>query len=321
MVLTQAVFVIFQPQPYFNVQRAVLGAFIQALARLAVDYVTGQGKDWAYYVGYGFGGAALATGIPGASAILYAIGTGTVKLFLETSPGAAQAKIFLDGIEAADYDLDDIVIDIIEHVVNIPNDGQYHSIQILNLGTIELDAPTHWLSILAIEVTDVLLADRRDVDMAYDSINFRCTDAEADTKEATVPIRIPAGFTVAQIQAYVDAIGPEIDDLTESEITEVSVTLALALPGGIKGTPTAGAFNERGGLLTFDTSGPRAASVWIPAMNKTIMPGDSFSLADAAVAAFITRLTTQSTAANIRPRTEQDYNFVTARKGSKSVRK
>lgn len=314
---------IYEPQPFFNVYEALGGSLIAALARLATDYVIGDLKPWQYYLGYGFGGAALATGIPDANAILYVIGAGTVKIFFETSPGAAEARVFLDGVQDADLDLSDEVVDIVEHVLNIPDDGLQHAIMVYNLGTnVAHESPTNWLSILGIETTlDSNPREKDPIAMAYNVVTFRMQDAEANTTDATVPVYLPTGFTLAQIQAWVDAFIAQLDAATASMISEVTVALQLTLAGGIKTEPEAGAYNERGGLITFATSGPRASSFRIPAIKTSIMPGDSFSLANTTIAALVTSLTTATTAANIRPRTEQDYQFVTARKGSKSQRK
>jgi hypothetical protein len=310
---------IFEPIAVFNVQAALTTAFISVIIRAAVDLIRGQGKEWEYYVGYGFGGGALTTGIPGAQAVMYAVGAGTVKLFFESSPGAAQARIFLDGVAEGDIDLDDEIIDVLEFLVNIPNDGQTHSLQILNLGTLELDNPTDWLALLAVETAgDTLLEPRRLIDMPYFTVAIRIKDDEESTKEATIPLNVPNDATVAEVQTWLDAVLPEIDALTEGQITEASLTLPLTLVGGLKGAPVDGAFNERGGLITFDTTGPRAASVRIPAISRTIMPGDTFPLTGD-VADLVTRLTTETL--TIRPVTEQDYQYTAARKGSKSLRK
>jgi len=312
---------IFEPIAVFNVQAALTTAFVSVIIRASVDLIRGQGKQWEYYVGYGFGGGALTTGIPGAQAVLYGIGAGTVKLFFESSPGAAQARIFLDGVAEGDIDLDDEVIDTLEFLVNIPNDGQKHSLQILNLGTLELDDPTDWLALLAVETAGAtVLEPRRLIDMPYFTVAVRIKDAEESTKESTIPLNVPNTFTVAQVQTWLDGILPDIDALTEGQITEAVLSIPLTLVGGLKATPVAGAFNERGGLITFDTSGPRAASVRIPAIDHTVMPGDTFALTGD-VATLVTKLTTQTTAANIRPVTEQDYQYTAARKGSKSLRK
>lgn len=157
--------------------------------------------------------------------------------------------------------------------------------------------------------------------MAYNSIVFRFKDAESDTREDSQPIYVPTGFTLAEYQAYVDAVAPEIDAASESQLVEVNMTLSMTLPGGLKGAPVAASLNERGGLITFDTTGPRADSFRIPAILHSIMPGDSFSLEETEIAAIVTRLTTATTAANIRPRTSQDWQFSAARKGSKSLRR
>ena len=313
---------IYEPQVYFNVARALTSAFFAAVARLAADYVIGQNRDWSYYVGYGFGGAALATGIPDANAYLYVVGAGTVSLFFESSPGAATARIFLDGVLSADLDLSDEVVDVIEHVLNIPNDALEHSIQVINLGTHpDHPTPTDWLSILGLAATgDTQVYERRST-MPYDIVRFKMRDAEADTRLSSVPIYIPTGESVADIQTWVNAFVPELNALTDSAFAAITLELTLTVPGGARTDPVAGAYNERGGLITFDTSGPRKASFRIPSMNKTIMPGNSFSILDTDVAALITRLTTATTNGNIRPVTEEDYQFTEARKGTKSARK
>jgi hypothetical protein len=312
---------IYEPQLFFNVQLAIGLAFFSAIERAVADYIIGEGKEWSYYLGYGFGGAALATGIQGAQATMYVIGAGTVKIFLEQAPGAAIAGVFLDGVQDANLNLDDELIDIVEHVLNIPDDGLQHTIMLYNFGTDpdSTNNPDNWLSILGIETTGVSLEEA--IEMTYNTIVFRLNDAEADTDEDSLPVRVPTGFTLAQYQTFADAIAAEIDATTESVISEINITLALTIPGGVKTDPDDGALNERGGLITFDTSGPRADSVRIPAIKRDIMPGKTFSLSDTDIAALITRLTTATTAANIRPKTTQDYNFVTARKGSKSMRK
>lgn len=315
--------VIYEPQPYFNVQLAAQASFFNALARAATDYIIGEGKPWAYYLGYGIGGAALATGIQGAQATLYVIGAGTVKLFFEKAPGAAIAGVFLDGVAEANLNLDDEILDILEYTFNIPDDGLKHAIMVQNLGTDPESAnnPDNWLSILGIEpVVEVNLEERLEV-MAYVTLAFRLRDSEQDSPDATLPIYVPTGFTLAQLQTYADAIAPEIDATTGSQIVEINVTVPLTIVAGLKAVPDAAALNERGGLITFDTSGPRADSVRIPAILTSLMPGKTFDVEGGVVGTLVTRLTTATTAASIRPKTVQDYNYTSARKGSRSLRK
>jgi len=174
---------IYQPQPYFNVQASIFSAIVNALARFAADYVRGQNQPWAYYLGYGFGGAALATGIPGANAYLYAIGAGTVKIFFEKSPGAAVAEIFLDGVSQGNLDLNDEIIDIIDFVLNIPNDGQYHELSILNLGSAIPEDATDWLSILALETGNTFLAGREAIVAPVVVVSVTVKDAKTTSNK------------------------------------------------------------------------------------------------------------------------------------------
>lgn len=314
---------LYAPDPkLFKIKDALEQVVRKVTTRVAGDYIRQQGQPWEFYVGYGLGTAALATGIPNATLALYvaanAVDAG-VRLFFETSPGAAQVRILLDGVEQSTVDLN-AAVGVLDLLINIPNDGISHQVTMASLGTADgVSDPTDWFSLLQIESTDAQIKEF--ITMPYDTIVFRLKDAETDTREASFPVNIPTGETLANIQTYVDAIAPEIDALTESQIMSVNVTLNLTLPGGLKATPATQAYNERGGLITFDTTGPRADSVRIPAMSRTIMPGNEFSLANAAVAALITRMTTQTTANNIRPRTTHDYEFSAARKGSKSLRK
>jgi hypothetical protein len=287
---------IYEPQPFFNVQAAVTASFINALARAAVDYVRGQGQPWAYYLGYGFGGAALATGIPGAQAILYAIGSGTVKIFFETSPGAATAKIYLDGIEQGDLDLDDEIIDLVEYVINLPNDGQYHDISILNLGSISVDDPTDFLSILAIETVDASLASKETVGVATAVISATIKDAKLtsngrvkNTQSAPMYLDI-TGMTIAEIIGYHDAYVAAVDDTTDGVVIGSAVTLNPALPGGIKTDPVAGSDVQEGGLLSFLLTTGYSESIRIPAFKQSLFGADGQSIANEGVVAALTDL-------------------------------
>lgn len=156
--------------------------------------------------------------------------------------------------------------------------------------------------------------------MAVNTINFRLQDDESDTKLATVPIYVPTGFTLAQYQSFADVFAPLIDDVTGSEIVSIDMSLALSVVGGLKGAPVAAALNERGGIIGMETAGQFNDSVRIPAILTTIMSGDSFSLADTAVAALILGLTAGD--ATIFPRTRDGFVWEgTGLYGNKSFRR
>lgn len=127
--------------------------------------------------------------------------------------------------------------------------------------------------------------------MAVNTINFRLQDAESDTKRATVPLYVPTGFTLAQYLAFAQTAAPLLDAITGAKIASSDLTVDLALPAGLKASPDADALNERGGLIGMETAGQFNDSVRIPAILWSIMSGDSFSLADPDISAFILMLT------------------------------
>ncbi len=279
---------IYQPQPYFNVQLAVGAAFLSAFARAATDYIIGEGKPWAYYLGYGFGGAALATGIQGAQATLYVIGGGTVKIFLEKAPGAAIAGIFLDGIADANLNLDDEIVDVVEHVLNIPNDGLQHSITLYNFGTDpdSLNNPDNWLSILGIEPAAGVNLEER-ISTVADLFLISLTVRDAKTlstgrKRNTMPVSFffnIGALTIANIIAKHDAVVAAVDGISGAVVISSSITLYPTLPAGLKGAAEAASDVQEGALLSFDlTASNYVDSVFIPAIKQALVGADGQSI-------------------------------------------
>lgn len=275
---------IYEPQIPFNVQLSLVTSFVNAIARLAVDYVRQQNQPWEYYVGIGFGGAALSTGIPGANAIMYAAGAGTVKLFFETSPGAAHAEIFLDGVSDANLDLSDEIIDTLEWVINIPDDGQYHSISVLNLGSIDVEEPTDWLSILAIEFVDTLFADKEYVPVATVIHSFTIKDAKTigtarvKNTQSVAVYHVLGTLTLADLTAYHNALANAIDDVTDGYIINTDMTINPTFPTGLKGAAAAGSDVQEGGNLSFLTTSGYSDAIRVPAFKASLFGADGQSI-------------------------------------------
>ena len=309
--------VIYQPEQIINLRREIEGGIVSAGIAAAADFLAGNNKPWTYYLGIGLGRMAVATGIPGAAATMYVVGD-VVDAVLFKSPDGSDVRFFLNGVQSASFDT--YAATAIWEAVQINlGGGGPHRLDILNFGPSTKPGATGvaWLGIGPITVSGTGAFAQPNGGFNMDVVAFRIKDAEADANLATLPIAVPSGLTIPQLQAWVDAVAPEIDELTEGTLEEVSVTISLTLPGGLKASPSTGALNERGGLISFNTTGPRRESVRIPAMSRTIMPGDSFSLSDTDVAALITRLTTATTAANIRPVTPNNYQYATAVKAEK----
>lgn len=155
--------------------------------------------------------------------------------------------------------------------------------------------------------------------MPFVTINTRLRDAESDTKFETVPLRLPTGLTLAQIETWFDAYAPELDATTGSVLVDAHVIIPLTLPGGLKTDPVALTTNERGGLIVFTTDGTHGDSFRIPNILFSLMPGQEFDVSTGDVADLVTRLTTTTNAS--RPVTADDFQYVEALKGKKSRRK
>jgi hypothetical protein len=309
--------VIYQPIEVFDIRISLAGGLIYAAVRAAADFVSSTNKPWAYYLGSAIGGMAAATGIPNAAATLYAVGT-SIDTILFKSPDGALVKVYLNGILQAQVDLNSLTSGWQSFHLDLGTG--LNRIDFVNAEGMPSGEAPYWMGIGPVTVNDGYAYPQGEF-VNMDTIVWRVKDVEEDSPLASFPVNVPSGKTIAQLQTYADAIGAEIDAVTGSQLMEVSVTISLAVHSGAKSSPVAGTLNERGGLITFSTSGPRADSVRIPGILSTIMPGNSFALTDTDIAALITRLTTSTTAGTIRPVTPQNYNFVTANAGKKSFRK
>lgn len=323
---------IYQPQPFFNVYAALGQGVLAALARLAADYVTGQGKPWAYYLGYGFGGSALATGIPGANAILYVVGTGALKLFFEQSPGAADVRIFLDGVESAELQLNGAVVDVIEYALSIPNDGVEHAIMLLNLGTPgSVPDPTDWLSILAIEAANsIQLEPKEFLPMPVVLISATIKDAKTTSNARVKNTQSVAVFvdqgtqTIADLTEWHDKYLLYVDGVTDGLIIGSEMTFFPALPSGMKSAPVAGSDVQEGGLLSFSLTGSQYKdSIRVPAWKQSLFGADGQSIANSGATALLTGLLlgTASAPADFAATDRNAIAYLAFLAGRKSFRK
>lgn len=157
--------------------------------------------------------------------------------------------------------------------------------------------------------------------MAVNTINFRFDDAETDSKNATLPIYVPTGHTLAEYQAFADVFGELLDNASGAKLVEAELVLALSTTNmNVKANPTAGHVNERGGLIGMATSGQWNDSIRIPAILTSIMSGDSFSLVDPLISPIILGLTNGNGV--VFPRNRHGFTWVgTGLYGEKSFRR
>lgn len=311
---------IYAPALIFNVQKAVEGAFIKAGQQLAVDFVAQENKPWTFYVGNVLGHAAAATGIPGAAAVLYVIGD-SLDFYVLKTPEGSDVKVFLNGVESTSL-VTYAASNAWELVQGLLlENNRINEIRFVNDGPSEdNESGISWMTLGPINVINGTALEAQST--MYNTITFRTQDTETDgNKTKSIPVNLPTGFTLAEYQTWATAAAPIFDAALDSKIVGIELNLNLTIPGGLKGAAANNVLNERGGLLSFTTTGPRNDSVWLPGIKRSLMPGDTVATASTEIQAVVTLLTTETTAADIRPVTNQDYNWADLLSGKKSIRK
>ena len=118
-----------------------------------------------------------------------------------------------------------------------------------------------------------------------DLITFQVQDAAS--KIAQVHVYVPAGETVTDLQALVTAIAPVLDAITGAKLTEVSVRLALTLPGGLKADATAGHYVNLGANFAFDAADTEFRhTIRVPGILESMLSGDTVVMSATEVKAF-----------------------------------
>lgn len=311
---------IYAPQLVFNVKKALEGAFVKAGQQLAGDFLAQNNQPWTFYVGNVFGHAAAATGIPGAAAVLYVIGD-SLDFYVLKTPEGSDVKVFLNGVQHTSIPTFAATEawELIQGLVL--NNNQINKVEFVNDGPAEdNESGISFMTLGPIEVINGTALEAQPV--AYNTIIFRTQDTETDgNKTKSLPVHLPVGFTLVEYQAWADNAAPIIDAALDSKIVGIELNLNLNIVGGLKGAAANNVLNERGGLLSFTTTGPRNDSVWLPGIKRSLMPGDAVNTASTEIQAVVTLLTTETTAADIRPVTQQDYLWADLLGGKKSIRK
>jgi hypothetical protein len=155
--------------------------------------------------------------------------------------------------------------------------------------------------------------------MAVYTVTFRLKDSESDVRYAPFPLYLGTAGALADYTAQAQAFAAKLDAVTESQLVGIDLGVAIALPGGLKATPDTGAYNERGGLIGWDTSGQFSDSVRIPAILHTIMSGDSFALDDADILALTDQM--QLAVNGLTPVTRDGFDWVAPTYAKKSARR
>ncbi len=110
-------------------------------------------------------------------------------------------------------------------------------------------------------------------------LSVKLTD-DAD-KSAAVNIFLPAAATIAQLQAFSDALLPYLDQVTGAKIAAVTVALNLTLPGGLKASPLADHLLQFGSNWAFDAANtPYRHTVHVPAVDTSKVVGGEINVSD-----------------------------------------
>lgn len=151
-----------------------------------------------------------------------------------------------------------------------------------------------------------------------DDISIALTDAKGTTRRTHV--YAATGGTLIQIQGFVDANVPLLDAITEAQVTDISFTRTLVIPGGLKGAAVADCDAEEGANMLFDVAAtPYNHSIRIPAILQTLLTGYEVSIVDLDVVAWATSLVNGT--AGVVPSDRYGGDILGLLSGSKSFRR
>lgn len=319
---------IYSPREVFDLRAAILAGIVKALVSAAADFLAEDNKPWEYYVGVGFGGTVAATGIPGASATVYVVGTG-VDLLLFKSPDGSSVDLFLDGVLSTTVDAftDDLPEWFTVGVAFAP--GVLHRIDIVNNVNENpaKESPINWLAIGDIEVLGSgAYAQGKSSPMSLYNISYSLLDDDGDVDTFAMKV-IASTHTIAQIQEAAQDFALLLDEVTGAQITGIAVTLEASLPGGLKSSPVATIENQKGATLSFTLDGSSYRdSLRIPAVKVGLFAGKNLNTSDTDVTALITAITdgitvTAGGGATVEPANRFEYEYSALASAVKSFRK
>lgn len=281
---------IYAPAEVYDLRLALASGLFAAASAALEDFVAQANKPWAYYLGVGIGGAATATGIPGAAATIYVIGEG-VDALLFHSPDGSLVDVYLDGIFREAVEAYDPVAGWVNYsLVLIP--GIQHRIDFVN--TVPATGNVSGISWMGLDVLSVLngtAQPKGSISVANVSFSYSVLDADGHTKSIAFQAPLVAQ-TLTGLTAAAQGLATDIDACIDGVITSITVGVATALPGGIKSTAVANCDIEKGALLTFIAANtPYVWSAFFPTWKNTLLAADTVTNTGTA-ATLITALVT-----------------------------
>jgi hypothetical protein len=146
---------------------------------------------------------------------------------------------------------------------------------------------------------------------ATQAVRFSATAVDELGTEGAILSYLMAdpGQTITQVFTAYDTWVADVDAIIDGQITLGRVDLLAALPGGLKGSPTAGGRIEQTGNIGFSVHGTshRYNQVLASFASSKLSAG-KINLADTDVAAFITVLTSAALSGWYANQTSQQLN-------------
>lgn len=126
--------------------------------------------------------------------------------------------------------------------------------------------------------------------------SIKLLDALGVTVSMPVYMNIDDTKTVAALLGEVATMAQAVDDVTDSQITEVVVNIVGGMPGAGKSSPASTAENERTGLLNFSQTGsPYKWGLDIPSIAESKIVAGKIDLTDTEIQNLVTILTSAGT--------------------------
>jgi hypothetical protein len=111
-----------------------------------------------------------------------------------------------------------------------------------------------------------------------DDVLLSVKETDFNGKSKTSLVYFAPATTLASVTTFAQAFAPLVEAVSESQVTALTVSLPIALPGGLKGAPGAGVRINAGGRFSFDTPGRYNFGLWIGAMKAAFVNVDDLRL-------------------------------------------
>lgn len=279
---------IYEPSVAFNLADdwdEYIGIPLLGAAILLVgDFLAGENKPWSYYLGVALGSMAVATGIPGAAAVMYVAGD-LVDGLLFHSPEGSHVRLFLDGVQQADIFTYAATEGWEAFQAAVPDDGQVHQLAIVNMGV----APGNetgiaWMAIGGpITVTGTNPQVQGVTNMALAEFSFQMTDAVGNTASLNLKVDKATAWNVAAAQEFVTEFTPLLDAAVGGQITAATVTIPATLPGGLKATPDADSLADHVASLQYRLDNGAKRSLTLPMVDFAAVGARGTLIVNAAI--------------------------------------